>query len=68
MCPFRGQTLPLARVRVAVRKRVASFVIFIMVLLFLSLRWITFSNSASFSEAKDSALRTYVSRESRLSV
>lgn len=47
-----ARTLPLAVVRVAVRKRVASFVIFIMVLLFLSLRWITFSNSASFQRRK----------------
>jgi len=54
-------------VAVAVRKRVASFVIFIMVLLFWSLCWITFSNSASRAVAKDSTIQTYVSMESRLS-
>jgi hypothetical protein len=46
---------------------VASFVIFIMVLLFWSLCWITFSNSASRAVAKDSTILTYVSMESRIS-
>lgn len=56
------------QVRVAVRKSVVSFVIFIMVLLFLSLRWITFSNSASCSVAKDPRFLNYVRMESRISI
>ena len=63
-----ASTLPLARVRVAVRKSVVSFVIFIMVLLFLSLRWITFSNSASCSVAKDPSFLIYVRMESRINI
>ncbi|KJX26559.1 hypothetical protein SG82_09150 [Enterobacter hormaechei subsp. xiangfangensis] len=39
-----------------------------MVLLFLSLRWITFSNSASCSVAKDSGLLNYVRMESRINI
>ena len=46
----------------------SQFVIFIMVLLFLSLRWITFSNSASCSVAKDPRFLNYVRMESRINI